>query len=458
MRKLFIAPFAMFVLSIPIGVTAQIPRTLSYQGVLTEASTGKPRADGAYEFTFRLYDVASGGTSIWEEQSSLQVTNGLFSIAMGETTPFDANVKFDRQYWLGIQVGSEPELSPRIALTSVGYSMSSLRADTAMVAVAALADSTWKHDGENIYRLTGKIGIGTNNPTTKLHINGQSLWLTGGNGMTFPVGGGGAGLRMYYDEANKWGMIFAWDYNNSVPLNMSFQEPGGNVGIGTLPDVKFHVVGNRLRVQQPGSTKLLDIRADADEMMITTFENPMVIGSNSSVLLQPYVGHGNVGIGTTNPTAKLEVVGRTKTNVLEIIGGMDLAEPIPISESESLPPGAIVVIDEDSPGHLKLSRKPYDKGVAGIVSGAGGINPGLTLRQEGVMEGEQNIALTGRVYALATAVNGPIKPGDRLTTSAVPGHCMKATDSSLCDGAVIGKAMSSLETGEGLVLVLVNLQ
>jgi len=101
---------------------------------------------------------------------------------------------------------------------------------------------------------------------------------------------------------------------------------------------------------------------------------------------------------------------------------------------------------------------PYGKGVIDIVSGAGGINPGLTLRQEGVMEAGQLVALTGKVYALATAANGPIKPGDRLTTSAVLGHCMKATDSSLCDGAVIGKAMSSLETGEGLVLVLVNLQ
>ena len=53
-----------------------------------------------------------------------------------------------------------------------------------------------------------------------------------------------------------------------------------------------------------------------------------------------------------------------------------------------------------------------------------------------------------------------IKPGDLLTTSEVPGHAMKATDRERWDGAIIGKAMSSLESGEGLVLVLVlvNLQ
>jgi hypothetical protein len=74
------------------------------------------------------------------------------------------------------------------------------------------------------------------------------------------------------------------------------------------------------------------------------------------------------------------------------------------------------------------------------------------------MEGGQNVALSGRVYALATAANCPIKPGDLLTTSEVPGHAMKATDVARSHGTIIGKAMSRLENGEGLVLVLVNLQ
>jgi hypothetical protein len=96
--------------------------------------------------------------------------------------------------------------------------------------------------------------------------------------------------------------------------------------------------------------------------------------------------------------------------------------------------------------------------VAGIVSGAGGVNPGLTLSQRELVEGGQNVALTGRVYALADAANGPIEPGDLLTTSAVPGHAMKVTDHAIAQGAILGKAMSRLESGQGLVLVLVTLQ
>ena len=62
------------------------------------------------------------------------------------------------------------------------------------------------------------------------------------------------------------------------------------------------------------------------------------------------------------------------------------------------------------------------------------------------------------MYCWVDTSNGPIKPGDLLTTSDTPGHAMKVTDYAKAQGAIIGKAMSSLEKGRGLVLVLVTLQ
>jgi hypothetical protein len=107
---------------------------------------------------------------------------------------------------------------------------------------------------------------------------------------------------------------------------------------------------------------------------------------------------------------------------------------------------------------LKLSSRAYDTHVAGVLSGANGIHPGIQMHQQGLLEGGKNVALTGRVYVLADAANGAIKPGDLLTTSTTPGHAMKVKSHSKAQGAILGKAMTGLSTGKGMVLVLVTLQ
>jgi hypothetical protein len=123
-----------------------------------------------------------------------------------------------------------------------------------------------------------------------------------------------------------------------------------------------------------------------------------------------------------------------------------------------LEPGTVVIIDSENPGQLKSSTKAYDRKVAGVISGAGGINHGIRMGQDGVMDGENLVAMTGRVYVKCTAENGAIQAGDLLTTAGTGGHAMRADDPDRSFGAVIGKAMTPLDTGTGLVLVLVNLQ
>lgn len=144
---------------------------------------------------------------------------------------------------------------------------------------------------------------------------------------------------------------------------------------------------------------------------------------------------------------------------LTIRGGADVAEPFEITaKGQEVTPGAVVIIDETNPGQLKLSDQPYDSHVAGVVSGANGIHPGIQMQQQGLLEGGKNVALTGRVYVQADASNGPIKPGDLLTTSGIPGRAMRVTDHAKAQGAILGKAMTGLSNGQGMVLVLVTLQ
>ncbi len=106
-----------------------------------------------------------------------------------------------------------------------------------------------------------------------------------------------------------------------------------------------------------------------------------------------------------------------------------------------------------------VTSKAYDKKVVGIISGAGGVNPGMLMGQKKSMaDGVQPVALTGRVYCQADTSNGAIIPGDLLTTSDTPGFAMKVIDYQKAQGAILGKAMTALDEKKGLVLVLVTLQ
>jgi len=144
---------------------------------------------------------------------------------------------------------------------------------------------------------------------------------------------------------------------------------------------------------------------------------------------------------------------------LTIRGGADLAEPFPMSAAQpEMLSGSVVVIDDQHPGQLKLSDQPYDTRVAGVISGANGIHPGIQMLQQDVLGVGRNVALTGRVYVRVDASYGAILPGDFLTTSPTPGCAMKVTDHFRAEGAILGKAMTGLGEGRGMVLVLVTLQ
>lgn len=137
---------------------------------------------------------------------------------------------------------------------------------------------------------------------------------------------------------------------------------------------------------------------------------------------------------------------------LEITGGSDIIEKF--QATHPLQPGEIALADPADPQHVVRSTRAYDRLVVGVVSGAGGINPGMELKQTGVLDGNTPIAIAGR---LKVKVTGKVAPGDLLTTSNVPGHAMKVKNRRKAYGAVIGKALSYPDA-EGLVLMLVHPQ
>ena len=126
--------------------------------------------------------------------------------------------------------------------------------------------------------------------------------------------------------------------------------------------------------------------------------------------------------------------------------------------NNTLESGTVMVLNES--GNLKQSCQAYDKKVTGVISGAGDYKPAIILdRKEKVDNSNRlSISLMGKTYCKADATYGAIETGDLLTTSHTRGHAMKATDPLKAFGSVIGKALRKLETGTGLIPILVVLQ
>ena len=298
-----------------------------------------------------------------------------------------------------------------------------------------VVESGWTISGNDMYSsLSGNVGIGTASPAYPFHVkkNIANTWI--------------AGLHNQGTGPQDYGLVVRADGGDPLlvqteSLNALNVKQDGNIGIGTTsPGTKLHINGGNDASLGGGGFLLIGPESG---MNMVLDDNEIIARNN-----------GNPSKLYLNKDSSNVVV-----NVLEITGGSDLAEPFEVAGTESIKPGMVVAIDPENPGKLVVSSEAYDRKVAGIISGAGGIKPGMLMGQKGsVANGDNPVALTGRVYCLTDASKSAIKPGDMLTTSKTPGHAMKVTDYSRANGAILGKAMSSLDQGQGLVLVLVTLQ
>jgi len=250
--------------------------------------------------------------------------------------------------------------------------------------------------------------------------------------------------------------FFSTQNDTADPQERMVINHDGNVGINTVaPGTKLEVNGGAIPAVHGISSGDVGVwgMSDISAGVYGQTNNPYAVG----VLAR------SAGFSDSNPG--LAVVGTAQiSGMLTVkavqITGADFSEKFQVRETKGRrEPGMVVAIDADNPGKLVLSTTAYNRRVAGVLSGAGGINPGMTMGQPGTLaDGDQPVALSGRVYVWADASNGPIAPGDLLTTSKVAGHAMKVTNYGKAQGATIGKAMTALPEGRGLVLTLLTLQ
>jgi len=168
------------------------------------------------------------------------------------------------------------------------------------------------------------------------------------------------------------------------------------------------------------------------------------------------VQDGNVGIGTPSPQERLDVNGNIRVSGDIVLTGADCAEEFGCPQSLEVDPGTVMVIDNDE--NLCPSETAYDSRVAGVAAGAGDLKSGIVMDRRDSRESRIAIALVGKVYCKVDADHTPIALGDLLTTSNTPGHAMKASDRRKAFGAIVGKALRPMMSGQGLIPILVALQ
>src|SRR5262249_21880002 len=178
-------------------------------------------------------------------------------------------------------------------------------------------------------------------------------------------------------------------------------------------------------------------------------------GNGTGVLAQSTSGVGLVATGGTR-AARFDGIVEVTVDIQLTKKQGDCAEEFDIADASSVYPGTVMVLGED--GTLHQSNQAYDKRVAGVISGAGDYRPGIVLDRQESQPNRKPIALVGKVYCKVDASYAPIEVGDLLTTSATPGHAMKAGDPFKAFGSVIGKALRPLANGQGLIPILIVLQ
>lgn len=292
-----------------------------------------------------------------------------------------------------------------------------------------------------------------------------------------------------------------YSWNSQVPAVTINQS--GNVGVGaTKPGARLEVWGGQegqlgpvtaLKIDGPnsptnsnsaqdlawsfaaaGSAKIRAYRGWSMGTYLQFLTNPEGTGPDDPQIRMTLDQSGNVGIGTTSPGQKLEVAGNVKlsgtgasiyfpdgsiqsTAYNGVTCGGDYAESVDVSgERTKYGPGDVLVIDPDVSGKFLKSAEPYSTFVTGIYS----TKPGTVGRRQAGSQRPEEVpmAMIGIVPTKVTAENGPIHRGDLLVSSSTIGYAMKGTDRGRLTGAVIGKALDNLESGQGVIEVVVTLQ
>lgn len=455
---------------------AQIPQTISYQGVLRTA-TGD-LASGTFKLTIRLYDVSTGGTAIWSEvHDNVTVTNGVFNVILGGATgtPVPLNLAFDKTYFLGISVNNSNELTPRTEFTSAPYALNArkvvdsavitnsiatgavtspkiadsaitaakIKSGTVVTSINGLRDDIFLKAGQNI-----TITPSGDTLTIASTINGGGIQqVTAGPGLS----GGGTGpivtLQIANDAINNTMLGYHSITESKIDDNSITERTIADAAVtprkiniaGALPGQAITYFGGGVPVWgYPSAGSLVVPFAQTASTAPTMFALTNTgTGAVASFTLNNPAASSNALIGTTNGT------GSGVLGVHSATTGVSAGVRGESNSTDANAVGTMGVINSTTPGG-------FSAGVRGVNNGTGGLGIGVYGSQAGSGWGVYGTTPSG-IGVHGNSTNGFGVYGLSTSGTAVYGLSTngEAGRFELSNNANTSNALSGLTNGSG---------